>query len=189
MRNWFTFVAFVAFCAVATPATAQGNSISQTLDAVTSAQTTVADLIEAVKDCRGETQTPLATTASELESRGWVKLSNKPVNFERSLPASRGIGYVRRNILLTITQHAGTNACRILAFLDVNADHSSLNTGLQQDMGFSAVTRLSKFALRNPTVSDDKLSQFYETKEHLVRVKFEPESDALGVNIIIAPNL
>jgi hypothetical protein len=174
---------------VVAPATAQGINASEQLEAAMSAQSTVADLIKAVEDCTAVTVVAQKASASALEAKGWVKLSDKAFNLERSDPASQSLAYVRRNVSLSVTQSAGGTTCRILAFLDASTDRSSLTMGLQQDMGFSAMTRSSKFALRNPTVSDETLAQFYETKAHLVRVKFEPESATLGVNIVMGPNL
>lgn len=154
-----------------------------------SAHTSVADLLKAVEDCTAETATSQDASASSLEAKDWVKLTDTPFNLERSNPTSQSLAYVRRNVSLSVTRLAGGTTCRILAFLDAGTDRSSLTKGLQQDLGFSAVTRSSKFALRNPTVSDDVLAQFYETKAHMVRVKFEPERAALGVNIVMGPNL
>ncbi len=154
-----------------------------------SAQSNVVDLLKAVEDCTAETVGAQKTGGSGLETKGWVKLTDKAFNLERSAPTSRSLAYVRRNVSLSVTPQPAGTTCRILAFLDTSTDHSSLTTRLQRDLGFSAMTRSSKFALRNPTVSNETLAQFYETKAHLVRVKFEPESAALGVNIVVAPNL
>ncbi|MCR2833583.1 hypothetical protein [Parerythrobacter lacustris] len=174
---------------MAAPATAQDNDAAAQLEAAMSAHSNVADLLDAVKDCTAETVGAQNPGADALKAKGWAKLTDKQLNLERSDPASRSLAYVRRNVSLFVTRHPGGTTCRILAFLDTDTDRSGLTTGLQQDLGFSVMTRSSKFALRNPTVSEDMLAQFYETKAHLVRVKFEPESAALGVNIVVGPNL
>jgi hypothetical protein len=186
LRNW---LALVALCAVAAPATAQDNDAAAQLETAMSAHTTVDDLIKAVDDCTAETVGAQKAGASALEAKGWVRLSDKAFNLERSAPASQSLAYVRRNISLSVTRQSGGTTCRILAFLDTDTDRSGLTTGLQHSLGFAAMTRSSKFVVRNPTVSDDMLAQFYETKAHLVRVKFEPEGAALGVNIVVGPNL
>lgn len=186
LRKW---IAFVALCAVAAPATAQDGGAAAQLEAAISAPSNVAELLKAVEDCTAETVGAQKPGAPLLEAKGWAKLTDKAFNLERSAPDSRSLAYVRRNVSLSVTRQPGGTTCRILAFLDASTDRSSLTSGLQQDLGFSAMTRSSKFAQRNPTVSDDILAQFYETKAHLVRVKFEPESAALGVNIVVGPNL
>ena len=186
MRNSLTLA---ALCAVAAPATAQERSASAQLEAALADHSSVADLLDAVGDCAAETTASREAGASGFEARGWVKLSGSAINLERSAPTSQSHAYVRRNISLSVTQLAGGTTCRIIAFLDGNTDRSSLTQGLQQDMEFIPISRESKFALRNPSVSDELLSQFFETRANLVRVKFEPEGAALGVNIVVAPNL
>jgi hypothetical protein len=185
LRNW---IALAALCAVATPAAAQDSDPAAQLEAAMSAPTSVADLLAAVEDCTIATAMAQAAGAAALEAKGWVSLIEEGFNLERSAPASLSLTYVRRNVSLSVTYLTGATACRIIAFLEPDADRASLTTGLQQGMGFAPLSRSSRFALRNPTISDDILAQMYETQANMIRVKFEPESAALGVNIVMGPN-
>jgi hypothetical protein len=185
LRNW---IALAALCAVATPAAAQDSDPAAQLEAAMSARTSVADLLAAVEDCTFAITMAQEPSAAALEAKGWVRLTDQGVNLERSAPASRSLAYVRRNVSLSVTHLTGGTACRIIAFLEPDADRASLTTGLQQGMGYAPLSRSSRFALRNPTISDDVLAQMYETKANMIRVKFEPASAALGVNIVMGPN-